>query len=98
MLAALSTMHGLVPPHPGPIAVVDELHADIGKTLVYSLIVGIPTAIIAGPLLAGWIARRVSVPLSGQFVTQLTTHEPEPIESPVTPPRFSVALFTIVLP
>src|SRR5258706_4476987 len=36
MLAALATMHGLVPPHPGPIAVVDELRADVGKTLVYS--------------------------------------------------------------
>src|SRR5438477_30035 len=65
VLAALSTMHGLVPPHPGPIAVIDELHADIGKTLVYSLLVGIPTAVLAGPILGRVIASRVSVPLSG---------------------------------
>jgi len=92
MLAALSTMHGLVPPHPGPIAVIDELHADIGKTLLYSLIVGIPTAILAGPILGRLIASRVSVQLSGALAEQLTA------ESAVPPPKFGVALVTILSP
>ncbi|HMC29084.1 MAG TPA: gluconate:H+ symporter [Verrucomicrobiae bacterium] len=92
VLAALSTMHGLVPPHPGPIAVIDELHADIGKTLVYSLLVGIPTAVLAGPILGRVIASRVSVPLSGALAAQLTT------ESAVAPPNFGASLFTILSP
>src|SRR5258706_154106 len=72
MLAALSAMHGLVPPHPGPIAVIDELHADLGKTLLLSLLIGIPTAVIAGPLLAPIMARRTPVTLSGGIAAQLT--------------------------
>lgn len=92
MLAALSVMHGLVPPHPGPIAVIDELRADVGKTLIYSLIVGIPTAIIAGPLFARFIVRRVPAQLSGSLAAQLTS------ESAVTPPTFLIALLTILSP
>jgi len=92
MLAALSAMHGLVPPHPGPIAVVDELHADMGKTLIYSLLVGIPTAVVAGPLFARFIAPRVPVPLSGSLAAQLTS------ESARTPPQFSVAVLTVLSP
>src|SRR5207302_55772 len=67
-------------------------HADMGKTLVYSLIVGIPTAMVAGPLFARFIAPRVPVQLSGSLVTQLTS------ESATTPPRFAVAVFTILSP
>jgi gluconate:H+ symporter, GntP family len=92
MLAALSTMHGLVPPHPGPIAVVDELRADPGKTLLFSLIIGIPTAIIAGPIFAWFLRDRVSVEISGGMAAQLTS------ESAVKPPSFAVALLTILLP
>jgi GntP family gluconate:H+ symporter len=92
MLAALSSMHGLVPPHPGPIAVVDELHADMGKTVLYSLLVGIPTAVVAGPLFARFIASRVPVPLSGNLAEQLTS------ESAATPPSFSVAVLTTLSP
>src|SRR4051812_14106388 len=92
MLAALSAMHGLVPPHPGPIAVVDELHADMGKTVLYSLMVGIPTAIVAGPLFARFIASRVPVGLSGNLAEQLTS------ESAATPPSFAVAVLTTLAP
>ncbi|MFI5909147.1 SLC13 family permease [Dactylosporangium sp. NPDC051541] len=59
-LAGLSVMHGLVPPHPGPLIAIDALHADLGQTLAFGLIVAIPTVIIAGPLYGIWIARFVS--------------------------------------
>ena len=32
-LAGLSILHGLVPPHPGPLVAIDALHADLGLTL-----------------------------------------------------------------
>src|SRR6185295_7977108 len=43
LVAGLSVAHGLVPPHPGPLAAIGLLHADIGKTILYSLIVAVPT-------------------------------------------------------
>jgi GntP family gluconate:H+ symporter len=58
-LAGLSVLHGLVPPHPGPLVAIAALKADLGLTLLYGIIVAIPTVIISGPLLATVIARYV---------------------------------------
>jgi GntP family gluconate:H+ symporter len=49
-LAGLSAMHGLVPPHPGPLAAIDAIHADMGTTLALGVLVALPTLAIAGPL------------------------------------------------
>ncbi|MET9217559.1 gluconate:H+ symporter [Streptomyces sp. NPDC003300] len=58
-LAGLSVMHGLVPPHPGPLAAISAIHADMGITLALGVLVAIPTLAIAGPLFgrvaAGWV-------------------------------------------
>ena len=51
-LAGLSVLHGLVPPHPGPLTAIGALNADLGLTLLFGVIVAIPTVIIAGPLFA----------------------------------------------
>jgi GntP family gluconate:H+ symporter len=58
-LAGLSVMHGLVPPHPGPLIAIAALHADLGQTLAFGLLVAVPTVIIAGPLYGIWIGRFV---------------------------------------
>ena len=58
-LAGLSVLHGLVPPHPGPLVAIAALKADLGLTLLYGIIIAIPTVIIAGPLLANVVARYV---------------------------------------
>ena len=58
-LAGLSVLHGLVPPHPGPLVAISALKADLGLTLLYGIIIAIPTVIIAGPLLGNVIARHV---------------------------------------
>jgi GntP family gluconate:H+ symporter len=57
MVTGLSVAHGLVPPHPGPISAIGILHADIGKTIAYSLFIGFPTALILGAVLAPRLAR-----------------------------------------
>jgi GntP family gluconate:H+ symporter len=59
LVAGLSVAHGLVPPHPGPLAAIERLGADPGRTLFYSLIVGLPVAIVSGPLFGRFITRRV---------------------------------------
>src|ERR671933_776370 len=58
-LAGLSVLHGLVPPHPGPLVAIAALKAALGLTLLYGIIVAIPTVIIAGPVLATIVARFV---------------------------------------
>lgn len=50
LLASLAVTHAFLPPHPGPVAVADALGANMGQVLLYGLLAGIPTAIIAGPL------------------------------------------------
>ncbi|WP_328339772.1 GntT/GntP/DsdX family permease [Micromonospora sp. NBC_00421] len=58
-LAGLSVLHGLVPPHPGPLVAISSLNADLGLTLGLGLIIAIPTVIIAGPVFGNFIARYV---------------------------------------
>lgn len=52
LLAGLMTMHALLPPHPGPVAVAELIHTDYGLLAFYGLICGIPSAILAGPIFA----------------------------------------------
>jgi Gnt-I system high-affinity gluconate transporter len=52
LFAGLSIAHGFLPPHPSPTALVAQFGADLGLTLIYGLVVGIPTLLIAGPLFA----------------------------------------------
>lgn len=57
MLAALSVAHGFLPPHPSPTAIAEQLHADIGKTLLYGLVLAVPAIAIAGPLFGSTLKR-----------------------------------------
>ena len=63
-LAGLSILHGLVPPHPGPVTAIDLLKAPLGLTLIFGLIVAVPTLVVSGPLLAILIDRIVPVRVS----------------------------------
>ena len=58
-LAGLSVLHGLVPPHPGPLTAIGLLNADLGRTLIFGILIAIPTVIVAGPLLARYVDRWV---------------------------------------
>ncbi|GGM92706.1 gluconate:H+ symporter, GntP family protein [Terrabacter tumescens] len=58
-LAGLSVLHGLVPPHPGPLTAIGLLNADLGRTLLYGIIIAIPTVVVAGPVLAHYVDRWV---------------------------------------
>ncbi|AFZ92231.1 MULTISPECIES: GntP family permease [Bacillus] len=93
LLAGLSVVHGLVPPHPAAMAAVGIYHANVGKTILFSLIVGIPTAIIAGPLYGKWIGKRIHKPvpelLKKQFIER---NEKRKL------PGFANTLFTILVP
>ncbi|MCI2422236.1 GntP family permease [Saccharopolyspora sp. K220] len=60
-LAGLSVLHGFVPPHPGPLVAIANMHANVGITLAIGLIIAVPTVIIAGPLYAVVAARLVPI-------------------------------------
>ncbi|OBK73576.1 GntP family permease [Mycobacterium sp. 1274761.0] len=66
-LAGLSAMHGLVPPHPGPLTAIDLLHADLGITLALGVAVAIPTVIVAGPMFGRLAGRWVVVDVPDRF-------------------------------
>ncbi len=57
VMAGLSAMHGLVPPHPAAMLAATAYHADVGYTILWGLVVGVPAATVAGPGL-GWVLRR----------------------------------------
>jgi len=61
LLAGLAITHSFIPPPPGPVAVADILKADLGWVIVFGFIVGIPTAIVSGPLFAKYIANKIHV-------------------------------------
>jgi Gnt-I system high-affinity gluconate transporter len=63
MLAALSVTHGFLPPHPSPTALVAQFHANMGTTLLYGIMIAIPTIIIAGPLFSRTLTKIKSTPL-----------------------------------
>lgn len=71
-LAGLSVMHGLVPPHPGPLIAIQALNADLGQTLAYGLVIAIPTVAIAGPIYGSWIGRRIQPQPPEHLVAQFT--------------------------
>jgi len=70
-LAGLSVLHGFVPPHPGPLAAIGTLHADLGLTLLFGLMLAIPAVIIAGPVYGTFIARYVPGEARGSMLASL---------------------------
>jgi Gnt-I system high-affinity gluconate transporter len=76
MLAALSVTHGYLPPHPAPTDIIAMFHADMGKTLVYGIIVAIPAIIISGPVLSKTLSRVQAKPLQ-EFINQKPLTEEE---------------------
>jgi Gnt-I system high-affinity gluconate transporter len=92
LLAGLSIAHGFLPPHPSPTALVTQFGANMGLTLVYGLMVGIPTLAIAGPLFAMTL-KRIETPPSALFRPIDATDHPRPS----TVLSFACALLPVVL-
>lgn len=93
MAAALSVCHGFLPPHPGPTAIAGVYNANLGRLLIYGLIIAIPTAIVAGPVFTGILRRmgllRMEMPLK-LFKPKIFTEEEMP--------GFGVSVLTGIVP
>ncbi|MEA5365681.1 gluconate:H+ symporter [Amycolatopsis sp., V23-08] len=91
-VAGLSVLHGLVPPHPGPLAAAGALNANVGITLAFGLLVGIPTLVIAGPLFGKLAARLVPDAAPPERLI------PERADPDKPRPSFAATLTTVLLP
>jgi len=78
MLASLSVTHGFLPPHPAPSALSVMFEADMGKTLIYGLIVAIPAILISGPVLTRFIPKVEAKPLKEFMTTKVFSEEELP--------------------
>jgi GntP family gluconate:H+ symporter len=92
LVAGLSVVHGMVPPHPAAMLAVGAFHADLGLTILYAILVGLPTAALAGPMYATWIAPRIQLPAKNPMAEQLAG------EVPAELPSFGISVFTVLLP
>ena len=97
-IAGLSAMHGLVPPHPGPLVAIGALGANLGVTLAFGVLVAIPVIILAGPVFSRFAAKWVPVDVPGLF---LGTEGDDPDQTEPADrkrPSFALALISILLP
>lgn len=92
MAAALSTTHCFLPPHPGPVVLVNAFGADMGKVLVYGIIIAIPAVIIAGPLLGRFLKN-----IQSAASPVVSSPEKIQVQLPKAFPSFMIALLPVLL-
>ncbi|WP_191485050.1 gluconate:H+ symporter [Pseudomonas sp. FEN] len=92
-LAGMTTLHALMPPHPGPLIAVSALHADLGMTMLLGFCIAVPAVILAGPLYGIWLSRRMDVrepaEIGALFTAKVQTRRQ---------PSFAISLLIILLP
>lgn len=93
MAAALSTTHCFLPPHPGPVVLVNAFSANIGKVLIYGIVIAIPAVIIAGPLL-GKFLQKIKIDTATLFIAEEKSNNKE---LPEAIPSFLIALLPVIL-
>ncbi|WP_178084456.1 gluconate:H+ symporter [Pseudomonas sp. CFBP13528] len=93
MVAGLSVVHALVPPHPAAMMAVLAYNASVGQTVLYAILIGIPTAIIAGPVYARFIVPHIHLPAENPLERQFIEREPR-----TRLPSFALTMGTILLP
>ena len=93
MLASLSVTHGFLPPHPAPSALSVMFEADIGKTLIYGVLLSIPAILISGPLLTHFLPKVEAKPLKEFMTTRVFKQD----ELPSLFNSLSTALLPVLL-
>ncbi len=91
LLAGLAVGHSFIPPTPGPVAVAEILDVQLGWVILAGLIVGIPTAVVAGPFFGKYISRKIDVAVPAYFLQ-------DKAEEQVALPSFSNVMLMIILP
>ncbi|MHA8058803.1 GntP family permease [Aquirufa nivalisilvae] len=95
MLASLTVTQGYLPPHPAPLAIMQEFGADLSKTMIYGIAIAIPAILISG-LWFGLTTKNITTPANQAFVFVHDEHQPSE-RSLSTIPSFLIVLFPIIL-
>jgi GntP family gluconate:H+ symporter len=98
VIAALAAMHGMVPPHPGPLTAISSLNANIGATMLYGFIAAIPAIIIGGPIYGAIITPRLKVKPDQSLIDQFSSDASSTTTPARTPPSLGISLLTALLP
>ncbi len=93
MAASLSTTHCFLPPHPGPVVLVNAFKADMGKVLIYGILIAIPIVILAGPVLGRFLQKIKTTSLSSLSETAPMADK----KLPAPFPSFIIALLPVIL-
>jgi len=97
VIAALAAMHGMVPPHPGPLTAIASLHTNIGATMLYGFLAAIPAIILGGPIYGAFITPRLSVRPDEALIDQFSSAGPTD-GAYHAPPGLAISLLTALLP
>ncbi len=76
-ISALAAMHGMVPPHPGPLTAIATLHTSVGPTMLYGFVAAIPAMILGGPLYGAFITPRMTTRPDAALLEQFTASKQE---------------------
>jgi Gnt-I system low-affinity gluconate transporter len=94
LLAGLAVTHAMVPPTPGPMAVAEILDVDLGWVILFGIIIGFPTVIIAGPVFGRYISKKIYI----EAPPELLEKDNESIDSTQKLPSFGIIAFIISTP
>ncbi len=67
LVAGMAVTHAFVPPTPGPVAVAEMLGADLGRVILYGIMIGLPTAIISGIYFVPFVSKGIEVEIPPFF-------------------------------
>ena len=102
VIAALASLHGMVPPHPGPLTAIATLKTSVGPSMIYGFISAIPAIILAGPIYARFIAPRMSVrpdqALLDQFTASGIQASSEATTTPTTNAPIGIGVLAVLMP
>lgn len=100
VIAALASMHGMVPPHPGPLTAIATLKTAIGPTMLYGFIAAIPAIILAGPVYGTLIAPRMTVRPDQGLLDEFTAKHGggTPAATAAGEPNVGIGVFAVLLP
>lgn len=96
LLAALSVAHGFLPPHPSPSALVTQFNATIGTTMLYGILIAVPTIIVAGPLFSRTLKNIVSAPLAAFQPPELAATQLPTVFNSFFAALLPIALFALM--
>ncbi|MBL8358621.1 MAG: gluconate transporter [Delftia acidovorans] len=96
VIAALAAMHGMVPPHPGPLTAIATLHTTVGPTMLYGFLAVIPAMVLGGPLYGAFLTPRMGTRPDAALLEQFTSGKKEGGEG--SAPSIGMGVLCALLP